>query len=107
MSTSRSTGLEPEWREASLTVPGVHGLQARPAIRFSRAARAYAARIQVRTDEAAHWVDAKSVAKVMSLQVESGRTIRLRAHGIDADAALGGLRQLVENELANDSEDAG
>jgi phosphocarrier protein len=105
-----SEQAEPEWQEASATVNGAHGLHARPAIRFSRAARGYAARIQVRavneTGGEAPWVDAKSVAKVMGLQVETGRTILLRAAGSDADAALGGLRNLVEVALAED-EDAG
>lgn len=102
---------EPVWREASATVHGVHGLHARPAIQFSRAARGYASRIQVRTaddsGDEGHWVDAKSVAKVMGLLVESGRTILLRAAGADADAALGGLRELVEVALAAEDEDAG
>jgi phosphotransferase system HPr (HPr) family protein len=108
---SNTEQTEPVWREASATVHGAHGLHARPAIRFSRAARGYAARIQVRTTddpgEEGQWVDAKSVAKVMGLQVESGRTILLRAVGADADAALGGLRNLVEVALAADDEDAG
>ena len=63
------------WQEVSATVTGVDGLHARPAIRFSRAAKGYAARIQIRGAEEAPWVDAKSVAKVMALQVERGRTI--------------------------------
>lgn len=92
---------EPEWHEGSVTVAGADGLHARPAILFSRKARGYAARIQIRSDNESAWVDAKSVAKVMGLQVESGRTIRLRARGHDAEAALGGLRQLVESDLAD------
>lgn len=106
MTLLQSDHDEPEWHEASATVNGVHGLHARPAIRFSRAARGYAARIQVRTAGESPWVDAKSVAKVMGLQVETGRTIELRAVGSDADAALGGLRELVEVALATEDEDA-
>jgi phosphocarrier protein len=106
VNASRSGAIDPEWREAVLTVLGEHGLHARPAIRFSRAARGYAARIEIRAEEADHWVDAKSVAKVMGLQVESGRTIRLRALGADADAALGALRELLEKELAEEGDDA-
>lgn len=109
MSLHDSDHAEPEWQEASATVHGVHGLHARPAIRFSRAARGYAARIQMRTadETGGPWVDAKSVAKVMGLQVESGGTILLRAAGADADAALGGLRELVEVTLASEDEEAG
>jgi phosphocarrier protein HPr len=106
-----SDQADPEWREASATVNGAHGLHARPAIRFSRAARGYAARIQVcaagEAGDHGPWVDAKSVAKVMGLQVETGRTILLRAAGADADAALGGLRELVEVALAAEDEEAG
>lgn len=104
MSTPQPGPRAPEWRETSLTVAGIHGLHARPAIRFSRAARGYAARIQMRVEETDGWVDAKSVAKVMGLQVESGKTIILRASGVDADAALSGLRQLMEQDLAHEDE---
>lgn len=106
MSASQSGAHESDWLEATLTVSGAHGLHARPAIRLSRSARRYAARIQICAEGAERWVDAKSVAQVMGLQVETGRTIRLRALGADAEAALAGLRQLVEKELA-EGDDAG
>lgn len=107
MTSVDSHTREPEWTQATLTVFGAHGLHARPAIRFSRAARAYASKIQICIEGGRNWVDAKSVAKVMGLQVESGKTILLRAFGADADAALAGLRKLVEIDMAADDEDKG
>ncbi len=104
---SSSQPCDAEWRQATLTVVGAHGLHARPAIRFSRVARGYSARIQICVADDARWVDAKSVAKVMGLQVESGRKILLRAAGDDAEAALAGLRQLIETDLAGEGEDGG
>ena len=104
MTSLDSHTRDPEWTQATLTVLGAHGLHARPAIRFSRVARGYAARIQICVEGDLNWVDAKSVAKVMGLQVERGRTILLRAFGADADAALAGLRELVEIDMAAEGE---
>lgn len=104
MTSADSHKREPEWMQAAATVLGAHGLHARPAIRFSRLARGYAARIQICIEGDLNWVDAKSVAKVMGLQVEFGRTILLRAFGADADAALSGLRDLVEIDMVAEDE---
>ena len=93
------------WLEVHATVLGRHGLHARPAIRFARAARSCRSRIQIRAEERSEWVDAKSVVKVMGLQIEHGRVIRLRATGADADVALSTLRKLLEGDLAADPED--
>ena len=105
MTSLDSHKREPEWTQTALTVLGAHGLHARPAIRFSRVARGYAARIQICIEGDLDWVDAKSVAKVMGLKVERGRTILLRALGADAEAALTGLRELVEIDMAAEDED--
>lgn len=105
MSRSKRDRVEAVWLEVSATVAGTDGLHARPAILFSRAAKLYAARVQIRESDGASWVDAKSVAKVMALQVEGGRTIHLRAAGADAAEALGKLRELVEVDLAGEDQE--
>ena len=107
MTVQDSQQREPDWRQATMTVLGAHGLHARPAIKFSRAARAFSAKIQICVEGDVRWVDAKSVAKVMGLQVETGKTILMRAVGVDADAALAGLREFVESDLATEDEDVG
>ncbi len=104
MTLHGSQPAESEWVHATITVLGAHGLHARPAIKFSRVARSYVSRVQICVEEDSRWVDAKSVAKVMGLQVESGKTILLRATGADAQDALAGLRKLVEIDLVSEDE---
>ncbi len=107
MSASQAEPSEIEWQEASAIVPGPHGLHARPAIRFARSARGFSARVQVRAANREGWVDGKSLARVISLKIESGGTILLRACGSDAGSALAALQQLVEGELATEVGDPG
>jgi phosphocarrier protein len=102
------SGSQPHaWLQSELTVQSADGLHARPAIKVARLARKYGATIQVRVAGDADWVDAKSVAKLMSLRAEEGKVIELRASGNDAGDAIAGLGGFFARDFDESGEGAG
>jgi phosphocarrier protein len=61
----------------------------------------------VRVAGDADWVDAKSVAKLMSLRAEEGKVIELRASGNDAGDAIAGLGGFFARDFDESGEGAG
>lgn len=96
-----------EWLQSELTVQSSEGLHARPAIKVARFARKYGATIQVRVAGDEKWVDAKSVAKLMSLRADEGKVIELRASGDDAGEALAALDGFFASDFTEAGEGAG
>jgi phosphotransferase system HPr (HPr) family protein len=87
---------------ASITLRIAHpvGLHARPAAKFVQTAARFQSEIEVANlTKATNFVNAKSVLKVLTLAVQQGNDISLRADGPDAEAALGTLRELVESNF--------
>ena len=83
-----------------LLVRNASGLHARPATLFVEAAARYASRITIENlDRGPRAVDAKSVLMLLTIGVTVGHRVRITADGPDADAALAGLRELVESGL--------
>lgn len=80
-------------REAVIVNP--LGLHARPAAQIVRLATSYAADIRLEKDGME--VNGKSIMGVMMLAAECGSTIRIRADGADAEAALAALCGLVSD----------
>jgi phosphotransferase system HPr (HPr) family protein len=74
-----------------------HGLHARPAAIFVKAAAAYAC--DVRVSKAGKDANAKSMLSVLTLECHSGDEIAISAEGEDAEAALDDLVSLVEGGL--------
>jgi phosphocarrier protein HPr len=68
-------------------------LHARPAAAFVRAAMAYDARVTIAAGE--RDADAKSLLSVLALGAKAGTSVRLRADGADAAAAVDGLAELL------------
>lgn len=68
-------------------------LHARPAADFVRAAMKFTADIWLAVGE--REVDAKSLLSILALGAKGGTSLRLRAQGADADAAVGALTQTV------------
>jgi len=87
--------------EVRVTITHSSGLHARPAALFVRTAAGFQSSIRVRnlSRDAAHEVDAKSILSVMTLGVEQGHEISIRAEGPDEAAAVDVLRALVEGGL--------
>ena len=71
------------------------GLHARPAAQIVRAASEFAA--DVRLEKDGMEVNGKSIMGVMMLAAECGSTIRVRATGADADAAIDAICRLVSD----------
>jgi phosphocarrier protein len=75
------------------------GMHARPAVKLTKLAKRFRARIVVRVAGVTEWIDAKSVAKVMSMRAPRDSTIEFAATGADAGAAVGALTALVANDF--------
>jgi phosphocarrier protein len=74
-------------------------MHARPAVKLTKLAKGFRARIALRVEGRAEWIDAKSVAKVMAMRAPCFSTIEFTATGADARAAIGALMALVANDF--------
>jgi phosphocarrier protein len=79
--------------ERRVTIVNPLGLHARPAAEFVKVAGRFRAEVHVEKDGMV--VNGKSIMGVMTLAAECGSTIRIRAEGADAEAALAALADLV------------
>ena len=82
-----------------VTIKNSHGLHARPATFFIQKANSYKCSIWVEKGD--RRVNAKSLLGVLSLAVTQGMTITLLADGADANSAVAGLADLLENGLTD------
>jgi phosphocarrier protein len=81
--------------ESEFVVASELGLHARPASQFVTLAGGFECEIQVgRGDE---WVDGRSILSLLSLAASRGTTLRIRAEGADAEAAVEALGRLLED----------
>lgn len=88
----------PARAEVRITHPT--GLHARPAVKFTKLAKAYPdASIRLRAVPAGAWIDAKSIVKVMALKARTGVELELEAEGEGAEAAVADLKALVERNF--------
>ncbi|MDI3341014.1 MAG: HPr family phosphocarrier protein [Sphaerobacter sp.] len=87
--------------EARLTITHPLGLHARPAALFVRTAAGFQSTVRLRnlTRDPEREADAKSILSLMTLGVEHGHEILIRADGPDEEAAIAALRQLVETNF--------
>lgn len=87
--------------EARLIVANPVGLHARPAALFVRTAASFQAAVRVRnlTRDPDREADAKSILSLMTLGVEHGHEILVRAEGPDEEDAVAALRELVESNF--------
>jgi phosphotransferase system HPr (HPr) family protein len=77
------------------------GLHARPAAEFVRQAAQFVSEIQIRNlTRNTDWVDAKSILGVLTLGVECGHEIEVRANGQDEENAIHSLQALIESDFA-------
>jgi phosphocarrier protein HPr len=75
--------------EALVELPATVDLHARPAADFVRTAMGFEATVTVASGE--READAKSLLAILALGAKRGTTLRLRADGDDAEAALDAL----------------
>jgi phosphocarrier protein HPr len=91
--------------EARVVITHDVGLHARPSVKLTKLAKAFAARVELAIGDLGPWVDAKSIVKVMATKAPKGATLLLRAQGDDAADAIAALVDLVERDF--DESDAG
>jgi phosphoenolpyruvate-protein phosphotransferase (PTS system enzyme I) len=83
--------------EALITNPT--GLHARPAVKLTKLAKSFSANLRVRVGSDGKWTDAKSVARVLALNVPKGQTLFFEAEGVDASEALSSVTELVRRDF--------
>lgn len=86
--------------EATIQVKNKVGLHARPASLFVQTATKFSSKIKVKNlTTNGNFVDAKSIIMVLTLGVMKDHEVVIQTEGADADAALGALRALIENNF--------
>jgi len=80
--------------ERTFEVRHAHGLHARPAGEFASLAGKFESEILVSNGE--EWVSGRSILSLLSLAVEPGTMLRVRAVGGDAESALSELGRFLE-----------
>jgi len=86
--------------EAELVIRNQLGLHARACALFVKTAAKFQSQVFVSRDELE--VNGKSIMGVMMLAAEEGATIRVRAEGPDAEAAILALRDLVNGKFGGE-----
>ena len=78
-----------------ITIVNTSGLHARPATFFIQKANTYKSSVWVEKED--RRVSAKSLLGVLSLGIAKGMTITLIADGMDENAAVNGLAELIDS----------
>lgn len=78
-----------------ITIVNTSGLHARPATFFIQKANTYKSAVWVEKED--RRVSAKSLLGVLSLGIAKGMTITLIADGMDENAAVNGLAELIDS----------
>jgi phosphotransferase system enzyme I (PtsI) len=89
---------------ASALITNPTGLHARPAVKLTKLAKSFAARVRLRVGTEGKWTDAKSVARVLALKAPQGQTLYFEAEGADASEALLGMTELVSRNFDEGSQ---
>lgn len=84
---------------ASAILTNEAGMHARPSVKLTQLAKSFPATIEVATDEAGPWIDAKSPVKLMRFRAPQGTRLWLRASGEGAQRALDELLALVASNF--------
>jgi len=82
--------------EKTVTVKNPHGLHARPAALFVQKASSFSSS-SITVVKDGQEVDAKSILAILSLGVEPGTTITIKADGDDAERATAELAAICED----------
>lgn len=84
-------------KELIITVNNETGLHSRPADVFVRTAKLFESKITVHKGEKS--ANAKTIIKVILLNVSQNDEIRIEADGADEEAALEELKVLIESDF--------
>jgi PTS hybrid protein len=87
--------------EILVVVRRADALHARPAARVVRVVAAHRAEVRLgRADDPASDADGRSITALLALGVGRGETVRVRATGPDAAAALEAIRSILQGDPA-------
>jgi len=75
------------------------GLHARPSVKLTQVAKAFAGPVEFALSPEGPWVDAKSPVKVMRVKAAKGATLHVRTDGPDADASLAAVLGLIARKF--------
>ena len=89
-------------KELDITVKNETGLHSRPADVFVRTAKLFESDIKVHKGEKS--ANAKTIIKVILLNVSQNDVIKITADGPDEDAALEELQKLIESDFTEINE---
>jgi phosphocarrier protein len=89
----------------SVTVVNRLGMHARAAARFVHLATRFES--QIRVGRNAKVMDGKSIMGILLLAAARGTTITISADGLDEEAAVAALTQLVESGFSEDTDAQG
>lgn len=95
-----SGSATPQEVEATFEIANELGLHAYAATKLVQTARRFASAIELVKDD--QRVNGKNVLDVMTLAVSKGDSIRVRATGGDAGAAIEALRELVHDRFGEE-----
>jgi phosphocarrier protein len=87
------------WLVGEAVIRDPTGLHARPAVKLTKLARSFTAAVEIRSEDAPAWVNAKSPNAVMKLRAGHETALAIRAAGSDAEDAVAALVALVETNF--------
>jgi phosphocarrier protein HPr len=76
------------------------GMHARPAASFVKIAQQFKADIYIERD--GQTINGKSILGILALACPKGGAITIKAEGVDAQAAMTALENLIENKFGED-----
>jgi phosphocarrier protein len=94
-----SPNAEEDIVKSSVQLVHAAGMHARPAVKLTKLAKRFQSQIAMRVAGAADWIDAKSVAKVMTMRARRDSIIEFEARGADARAAVAALVTLIAQDF--------
>ena len=91
--------MSSESASGSAPLTNAIGLHARPAVKLTSLAKAYASTVELASSSDGPWFDAKSPVRVMRLKAPKGTVLHFRANGADAQQAVEALLALVQGQF--------
>lgn len=83
--------------QKSATIQNATGLHARPASDFVSCAKQFSSAIKIRKEGVDGEANAKSVVKLLSMELTQGSVVTLSAEGDDETAAVEALVELIQS----------
>ncbi len=99
MSDAAQTQGEDSFVHGEAVVRDPTGLHARPAVKLTKLAKSFEAKVEIRGGGNGPWINAKSPNAVMKMKAGFGETLGVRASGAQAHDAVAALVGLIERNF--------